>query len=101
MYRKKDELVNESICLESGDTHTLLDQAQAWLSTIFDGARVELTPTDANIVLMSLNSEESPLGFKPVNVGFGYSYALPIIVSGLIAREGEILIVEIVTRIRG
>jgi predicted ATPase len=27
-------------------------------------------------------------------VGFGYSYILPIVVSGLIAKEGEILIVE-------
>ncbi|TAD98023.1 MAG: DUF3696 domain-containing protein [Bacteroidetes bacterium] len=32
--------------------------------------------------------------YNPNNVGFGYSYALPIIVSGLIAKKGEILIIE-------
>lgn len=31
---------------------------------------------------------------KPANVGFGYTYILPIIVSGLIAQKGQILIVE-------
>jgi predicted ATPase len=29
-----------------------------------------------------------------MNIGFGYSYILPIIISGLIANTGEILIVE-------
>lgn len=94
LFQKRSDLVAEDICLESGETFTLLDQAQAWLSDIFDGARVELTPTDANIVLMTLNSEDATSGFKPINVGFGYSYALPIIVAGLIAQPGEILIVE-------
>jgi predicted ATPase len=45
--------------------------------------------------LMTLRSDENPTrGYKPINVGFGYSYALPIIVSGLIAQPGDILIVE-------
>ena len=32
--------------------------------------------------------------YTPPNVGFGYSYVLPIILAGLIAKKGEILIVE-------
>jgi predicted ATPase len=32
--------------------------------------------------------------FLPSTVGFGYSYMLPIIISGLIAKENEILIIE-------
>jgi predicted ATPase len=32
--------------------------------------------------------------YKPTNVGYGYSYVLPIIVAGLVAKPGEILIVE-------
>ena len=32
--------------------------------------------------------------FLPSTVGFGYSYTLPIIISGLIAKENEILIIE-------
>ena len=38
------------------------------------------------------NAGERP--FNSYNVGFGYSYILPIIVSALIAKEGNIVIVE-------
>ena len=45
--------------------------------------------------MLKLNADDSPgTTYRPSNVGFGYSYALPIIVSGLIAKPGEILIVE-------
>jgi len=43
---------------------------------------------------MRMNADSSKNRFKPVNVGFGYSYLLPIVVSGLIAEPGDILIVE-------
>jgi predicted ATPase len=94
LSKKKNDLVDENLCLDSGETHTVLDQTTAWLSKIFEGGKIDIKPLEANIVLMELNSEDSVNLYKPVNVGFGYSYALPIIVSGLIAREGEILIVE-------
>ena len=94
LSKKKDELVYGQLCLETDETNTVLDQTQAWLGNVFDGARIDIKTTDANIVLMSLNSENSVERYKPINVGFGYSYALPIIVSGLIAKRGEFLIVE-------
>lgn len=95
LYRMRDNLVNEVLCHEKGAAHTLLEQTQAWLSDIFYGARIDPKPTEANLVLLTLRSDETPAeGYKPINVGFGYSYALPIIVSGLIAQPGEILIVE-------
>ncbi len=46
---------------------------------------------DGRVVTVAINAMTF---IKPVNVGFGYSYALPIIVAGLIAQPGEILIVE-------
>ena len=95
LYQMRDNRVHEDICHDKGATPTLLDQTQAWLSQIFDGARISLIPTEANLVLLTLRADELPTkGYKPANVGFGYSYALPIIVSGLIARPGEMLIVE-------
>jgi predicted ATPase len=97
LYQMKDKPVNEMMVIdhEKKLVHTLLDQTQAWLSIIFDGARIDPIPTDANIVLLTLRSDETPIkGYKPINVGFGYSYALPIIVSGLIAQPGQILIIE-------
>jgi predicted ATPase len=43
---------------------------------------------------MLLNNTKNSYAYKPVNVGFGYSYILPLIVTGLIAKPGEFIIVE-------
>ena len=94
LSRKKNDQVHSSLCLDIGVTQTVLDQTEAWLDTIFGGGRIHVEQTRANIVLMSLNSERASNMYKPLNVGFGYSYALPILVSGLIAQSGEMLIVE-------
>ncbi|MGB0385312.1 MAG: DUF3696 domain-containing protein [Ardenticatenaceae bacterium] len=94
LAKKRTDLVHEALCLSQGATKTVLDQTEAWLGRIFDGGKIEVKSLEANIVLMKMNSGQGQKLYKPVNVGFGYSYALPIIVSGLIAQEGEILIVE-------
>ncbi|MEZ4864091.1 MAG: DUF3696 domain-containing protein [Caldilineaceae bacterium] len=94
LSKKKNELVNPALCLETGETHIVLDQTEAWLDAIFGGGKLAIEELHANIVLMTLNAESTTNFYRPVNVGFGYSYALPIIVSGLIAQPGEMLIVE-------
>ena len=94
LAKKKNDLVFESLCLETGSTQTILDQTEAWLDLIFGGGKITVDQPHANIVLMALNSERTTNFYKPLNVGFGYSYALPIVVTGLIAKPGEMLIVE-------
>lgn len=47
-----------------------------------------------NVLELFFNSNLSKDRFKPANSGFGFSYILPIVVSGLIAKQGEILIIE-------
>jgi predicted ATPase len=91
--KKKDDLINDNLCLGE-DAKTLITQTEAWLNKIFDGAKVEIPHSETNILELFLNTSASRDRFKPINVGFGYSYILPIIVSGLIAKAGEILIVE-------
>ncbi len=95
--RKRDDSVNEKICYlgKDDDAQNLITQTEKWLNEIFDGAKIEVSPSRTNILELLFNtSSASKDRFKPNNVGFGYSYVLPIIVSGLIAKEGEILIVE-------
>lgn len=93
LYRKKDQLVNDKLCLGE-DAKTLIIQTQEWLNKIFDGAKVEISGTQTNILELMFNASLSKDRFRPANIGFGYHCILPIIVSGLIAQEGEILIVE-------
>lgn len=79
---------------------SLLSQTTEWLSYILDGAKLELKgrEMESSILYMLLNNQEhfedSSRMFKPTNVGFGYSYILPLIVTGLIAKPGEIVIIE-------
>jgi len=68
----------------------------AWLEFIIEGASIiphfdDKTHT-ARIEVQSSYSKGNPI--VPTNTGFGISYALPIIVTGLIALKDRFLIVE-------
>lgn len=64
------------------------------LSEILSGASVKVTDPQASRLELMLNSRDGDQLFRPVNVGFGYSYVLPVIVSTLLAEKGSVLIVE-------
>ncbi|MBD2318296.1 DUF3696 domain-containing protein [Phormidium tenue] len=93
LYKKQDELVDDRLCLGE-DAKNLITQTEAWLSKIFGGAKLEIPSSQSSILELLFNTSASKDRFKPANVGFGFHSVLPIIVSGLIAKEGEILIVE-------
>ncbi len=95
LYRFEDELVNDELYL-GNDAKTLMQQTEEWLKKILGGAKLELKGKDREHTVLNLlfNTQDSEGRYRPSNVGFGYTYILPIIVSGLIAKSGEILIVE-------
>ncbi|MDI9342438.1 MAG: DUF3696 domain-containing protein [Sediminibacterium sp.] len=78
------------------DSSNLLRQTAEWLNYILNGAKIGISGLnpESSILYMLLNNKAGTKMYKPANVGFGYSYILPLIVSGLIAEEGEIVIVE-------
>lgn len=73
----------------------LHQQVNAWLSEVFPGVEVR---AEANYQLQcaqiqirnSINQEF----MSPTNIGFGISYVLPILVTGLVAEKGSYVIVE-------
>jgi len=103
LLKKGDELVNDLVYIQERKSKNtkniskdLLTQTGEWLNEIFDGGNIQLEDTKSKIANLLLNTtgKKQDKHNKPSNIGFGFSYALPIIVSGLIAKEGEILIVE-------
>lgn len=78
------------------DSKSVIQQTQEWLSYILEGARIDIKgrDQDSSVLYMLINNKNNSYKYKPTNVGFGYSYILPLIVSGLIAKKNEILIVE-------
>ncbi|MGV0937337.1 DUF3696 domain-containing protein [Empedobacter falsenii] len=74
----------------------LEQQVNAWLDEIMPGVSVNAS-YDINTLSAQIridNGYTSGESSIATNIGFGISYVLPIIVSGLIARRGSYLIVE-------
>ena len=59
-----------------------------WVDYIFPGVAVEIIPSGGDLYQVKM------LGNAATNVGFGITYALPILVSGLTVPNDGILIVE-------
>ena len=77
------------------DGSTVRAQLDAWLGELFPGARASadrLSP-DAPIRLSFSLSTTSPWE-RPANVGFGLSYAFPMLVALLTRETGSILVVD-------
>ncbi len=87
LHRMAQESVDEALCLEE-DRVTLLAQTEAWLGKILNPLTLKTKQLSGNLLELLMGD------FLPSNVGFGYSSILPIIVSGLIAKPGEKLIIE-------
>jgi predicted ATPase len=74
---------------------TIEENTNYWIDKIFQGAKIQVEAIKGEDLLkLRINSDGKSSYFKPTNVGYGFSYSLPIIVAGLIAKKGEILIVE-------
>ncbi|WP_375446928.1 DUF3696 domain-containing protein [uncultured Fibrella sp.] len=79
-------------------SNTLLDQVDAWFQRISAGTRLTTTyRSDLNVATLTYRfeaGENVTPDFTPVNVGFGFTYVLPIIVAVLAARPGDLLLIE-------
>lgn len=84
------------VLYRGNDSDSLIQQTIEWLSYILEGATIEIKgkEKESSVLYMLLNNKTNSFSYKPNNVGFGYSYVLPLIVTGLLAKEGEIIIIE-------
>jgi predicted ATPase len=87
--------VNE-ILYKGNDAKSIIQQTIEWLGYILDGAQIDIggKEKESSVLYMLLNNKNNSFAYKPANVGFGYSYILPLVVTGLIAKPGEIIIIE-------
>ena len=93
LFENREKIVQESLLLKKDTTPPfLLDQTGLWIERIFGSHSLNISNTIDTIVEITFSKERK--NFKPVNVGFGYSYVLPIIVAGLLAKEGDILLID-------
>ncbi len=94
-FNGNDIEVNDGIRRGDG-SNKLLNQTIEWLAYILDGANININGKEkaSSILMMLINSQSNEHSYKPANVGFGYSYVLPLIVTGLLAKAGDVVIIE-------
>lgn len=97
--RHKDEPVAlPSLINASGNSNKLLAQLDTWLSKISKGVRLisnlDESANSARISYQFEDGEDLTPEFSPVNVGFGLTYVLPVLVAVLSSKPGDLVIIE-------
>lgn len=94
LHSGRDEKVIKGLEIEGVPT-TRLRQVEARLQTLFPGCglAVEQVPR-MNAVTLGLRSSEETDFHRPINVGFGLTQVLPIVVAALSAKLNDILLIE-------
>lgn len=90
-----DEPIDVARCHPKESARTLRRQFNAWANELFPGAQANAQ----KIVKTSLMRLELRLGDtddwqRPSNIGYGLTYAFPVLIAGLLADKGQILIVD-------
>ncbi|AOF96854.1 AAA family ATPase [Sphingobium sp. RAC03] len=88
-------MVEQHLCIVA-DSSLFRVQLEAWMGRLVPGAQIFTTShPDLNRVQMAIGRRGATAkALPPANTGFGISYALPVVVSGLLAAPGSMLIVE-------
>lgn len=74
---------------------SILGQVEYWMTAMFGETEVFVNyVNEVQAYTLQYKTLKKQGTFKPTNVGYGYTCILPIIVAGLVARKGGILIVE-------
>lgn len=73
----------------------LRKQFNAWASELFPGAEANAQRiSGTSLVRLELRNHEADEWRRPANIGYGLTYAFPILVAGLIAKPGQVLIID-------
>lgn len=105
LYHHKDDILDPSLIEIIPDyfpevnpeeiDRSIIGIVQFWMSKMFRSVSIDVDYVDdTNAYTLKFSNISKTGKFKPTNVGFGYSYALPIIVAGILAKKGSILVIE-------
>ncbi|MDF4251345.1 DUF3696 domain-containing protein [Streptomyces sp. WMMB303] len=88
--------VREPLRHQDWEVPLLRTQAEAWASHVIRPLQITAQWAPGIAASTIRFREAGPYGevIRPANTGFGVSYALPIIVAGLMTEPGDVLIVE-------
>ena len=74
---------------------SLRKQFNAWASMLFPGVEANAQRIrGTSLVRLELRNHGADEWRRPANIGYGLTYALPILVAGLLAKPGQLLILD-------
>jgi predicted ATPase len=93
-----DSVQAESLRLPDASSTTLLAQTDAWMQRLCPGVNLrahDIHGTDTVRLSYGFGSGVSSSNrYRPTNVGFGLTYALPIVIACLSAKPGSLILLE-------
>ncbi len=92
-YGTHQKITNAQLQHPKAKNNSLIAQTNAWLAEISPNISIE-TKIVSDGLAVDLKYNFGGKAFKPTHVGFGVSYALPVIVALLTAEEGKLIIIE-------
>lgn len=98
-HHARDEVPGGPLRHPKAQSTLLLDQVAAWMGELCPGVDLQTAAIEGtDSVRLSYGFGTTPLGpnrrRRPTNVGFGLTYALPIVVACLTARPGSLVLLE-------
>jgi predicted ATPase len=90
----QDKKINSQLAHNSVQSGNLKNQVEAWLGEISPGTRVDIALHSAMDLVNLQYAYEDNIFYRSTNVGFGITYALPIIVAILSATSDTLILLE-------
>ncbi|MDC7289335.1 DUF3696 domain-containing protein [Blautia schinkii] len=91
-----DDVANRSVLL--GSKKTIADQVKAWMDLISPGVSpvitVNTSSRTAELKYEYIEGRDKTNSYKSVNVGFGITYVLPVVIALTSAKPGDIILLE-------
>ena len=91
---KNGQKVGFSSAMIDDKSIKLEQQVNFWLETICPGVSISAIPISTMSAQIKVRGSSGKSEMLATNIGFGISYALPVIVTGLIAKKNSLFIVE-------
>lgn len=77
------------------DSHkNIIDSVKIWFNKILGISELEIKNSESTLQLFMLNNASMQRKAKSINMGFGYSYILSIIVTILLAKKRSVIFIE-------
>lgn len=78
------------------DSHKkiIFEDLKKWYNIILGSSDFEIKDSDSTLQLFMKNNDSMQRKAKSINMGFGYSYILSIIITILLAKKGSVIFIE-------